>query len=181
MSLKKYQEMLIWPPKNLNRMGNTKNEDIWSANKTSFWNPYSRMEQLEEGFYHKNTNYIGKLVIWNTQQIRTRGIQLTARGANNVWYCRSINTLGITTKNHLIKPTPKSITESTQRANKTKSRQELEQETGKALRITATQIMLTVHETLLKDMENPGIGPQHEQLTRMLNWGEKAENTSTSG
>ena len=76
---------------------------------------------------------------------------------------------------------PKSITESTQRANKTKSRQELEQETGKALRITATQNVLTVHETLLKDMENPGIGPQHEQLTRMLNWGEKAENTSTSG
>ena len=28
---------------------------------------------------------------------------------------------------------PKSITESTQRVNKTKSRQELEQETGKAL------------------------------------------------
>ena len=73
------------------------------------------------------------MVIWNTQKIRTRGIQLTARGANSIGYSRSRDTLGITTINHLIKPMPKSITESTQRANKTKSRQELEQETGKAL------------------------------------------------
>ena len=36
--------------------------------------------------------------------------------------------------------------------------------------ITATQNMLTVHGTSLKDMENPGIGPQHEGLTRLLSW-----------
>jgi hypothetical protein len=30
--------------------------------------------------------------------------------------------------------------------------------------------MLTVHGTSLKDTENPGIGPQHEGLTRMLSW-----------
>ena len=89
------------------------------------------MEQLEEGFYHKNTNYIGEMVIWNTQKIRTRGIQLTARGANSIGYGRSRDTLGITTIIHLIKPMPKSITESTQRTNKTKSRQELEKETVK--------------------------------------------------
>ena len=47
---------------------------------------------------------------------------------------------------------PKYITEYTQRPNKTKSRQELKQETGKALEeqgyldiITATQNTLTVH------------------------------------
>ena len=33
--------------------------------------------------------------------------------------------------------------------------------------------MLTVHGTSLKDLENPGIGPQHEGLTRMLIWGGK--------
>ena len=55
--------------------------------------------------------------------------------------------------NHnLIKPMPKYITEYTQRPNKTKSRQELKQETGKALEeqgyldiITATQNTITVH------------------------------------
>ena len=97
------------------------------------------------------------MVIWNTQKIRTRGIQLTARGANSIGYGRSRDTLGITTIIHLVKPMPKSITESTQRANKTKSRQELEKETGNALeeqeyldKITATQNMLTVHGTSLQ-------------------------------
>ena len=72
----------------------------------------------------------------------------------------------MTTINHLIKPVPKSITESTLRSNEIKSRQELEQETRKVLGeleyhdiITATQNMLTVHGTSLKDIENPGIGP----------------------
>ena len=55
--------------------------------------------------------------------------------------------------------------------------QELEQETGTALGdqeyldiITATQNMLTVYGASLKDIEKPGIGPQHEGLTRMLSW-----------
>ena len=133
------------------------------------------MEQLKEGFYHKNTNYISEMVIWNTQKIRRREIQLTARGANSIGYGSSRDTLGKTTINHLINLMTKSITESTQRVNKTKSRQDLEKETRKALGeqeyldiITATQNMLTVHGTSLKDMENPGIGPQHEGLTRML-------------
>ena len=30
--------------------------------------------------------------------------------------------------------------------------------------------MLTVHGTSLKDLENPGIGPQHEGLTRLISW-----------
>ena len=72
---------------------------------------------------------------------------------------------------------PKSNTESTKRPNETKTLQELEQETGTALGdqeyldiITATQNMLTVYRTSLDDIENPGIGPQHEGLTRMLSW-----------
>ena len=83
---------------------------------------------------------------------------------------------------------PKSITESTLRSNETKSRQELEQETRKALGeqeyhdvLTAIQNMLTVHGTSMKDMENPGIGPQYERLGRMLSWEKKAKNTSTTG
>ena len=56
----------------------------------------------------------------------------------------------------------------------------MEQETGKTLRIeeyqdiiAATQNMLTVHGTSLKDIENQGIGPQHEGLTRILSWEKK--------
>ena len=83
--------------------------------------------------------------------------------------------------NHLIKPISKSITESTLRSNETKSRQELEQGTGKNLGeqeyqdiTSAVQNMLTVHGTSLKDIENPVIGPQHEGLTRMLSWKNKS-------
>ena len=145
-------------------------------------------EWLEEGFYHKNTIYIGEMVIWDTQKIRTRGIQLTARGANSIGYGESRDTLGVTTINHLIKAVPKYITEATKKPNVLKSRQELQQETRKTLSnqeyhdiITATQNMLTVHGTSLKDIENPGIGPQHEGLTRILSWGKRDQNTSTTG
>ena len=120
------------------------------------------------------------MVIWDTQQVRTRGIQLTARGAASIGYGETRDTLGITTIYHLIKTVPKPIKESTKKSNETKSRQNLEQETGKTLRIdeyqdiiTATQNMLIVHGTSLKDIENPGIGPQHEGLTRMLSWEKK--------
>ena len=82
--------------------------------------------------------------------------------------------------NHLIKPISKSITESTLRSNETKSRQELEQGSGRNLGeqeyqdiTSAVQNMLTVHGTSLKDIENPVIGPQHEGLTRMLSWEKK--------
>ena len=33
--------------------------------------------------------------------------------------------------------------------------------------------MLETHRTSLKDLVNPGIGPQLEGLTRMLGWGKK--------
>ena len=63
---------------------------------------------------------------------------------------------------------------------KQKNRQELEQETGKALGeqdyhdiTTAVQNMLIVHGISLKDVENPGVGPQPEGLTRMLSWEKK--------
>ena len=75
---------------------------------------------------------------------------------------------------------PKSITESTKKPNEPKSRQELELETGKVLGnqeyheiIRATQNMLTIHGSSLKDIENPCIGPQHEGLTRLLSWEKK--------
>ena len=138
------------------------------------------MEKLKEGFYHTYPQYMGEMVIWDTQKIRTRGIQLTTRGANSIGYGETRDTLGITTINHLIKPMPKSITEATKKPNSTKSKQALEQQTGKILSnqeyldiITAVQNMLTTHGTCLKDIENPGIGPQLEGLTRMLGWGKK--------
>ena len=59
-----------------------------------------------------------------------------------------------------IKAVPKFITEATKKPNEPKLRQELEQETGKVLGnqeyhdiITATQNMLTIHGTSLKDIK----------------------------
>ena len=47
--------------------------------------------------------------------------------------------------------------------------------------ISAVQNMLEIHRTCLKDIENPGIGPQLEGLTRMLGWEKKDQNTFTTG
>ena len=119
-------------------------------------------------------------MIWGTHKIRTRGEQLTARGVNSIGYGGTRDQLGFTTINHLTKPVPKSITESATKSNETKTRQELEQETGKTVGeqdyqdiTTAVQNMLIIHGTSIKDVENPGIGPQHEGLTRMLSWEKK--------
>ena len=58
--------------------------------------------------------------IWETQKKRTRGEQLIARGINSIGYGRSRDQLGVTTINHIIKPVPKYITESTHKSNETK-------------------------------------------------------------
>ena len=79
------------------------------------------MEKLEERFYHTYPQYMGEMVIWNTQKIRTRGIQLTARGATSIGYGETRDTLGITTINHLIIPAAKSITEATKKSNSIKT------------------------------------------------------------
>ena len=128
------------------------------------------------------------MVIWNTQKVRTRGIQLRARGVNSIGYGESRDELGITTINHLIKSVPKPINEDTKKANITKTKEDLEQQSGKTLNnqeyqdiIQAVQNMLETHRTSLKDLVNPGIGPQLEGLTRMLGWEKRDQNTSTTG
>ena len=47
--------------------------------------------------------------------------------------------------------------------------------------IQSIQNMLATPGTSLKDITNPGIGPQLEGLTRMLGWEKKVQNTSTPG
>ena len=39
--------------------------------------------------------------------------------------------------------------------------------------IQSVKNMLETHRTILKDITNPGIGPQPEGLTRMLGWEKK--------
>ena len=93
-----------WGTKKMRKYG------LWIKNK--FWKSiFTGIENLEGGFYHINSKYIGEMVIWNTRRIRLRGIQLTARWANSIGYGKTRDSLGITTINHLIKPVPKSITE----------------------------------------------------------------------
>ena len=81
--------------------------------KNKFWKTiFTGIEKLEEGFYHKNTDHLGEMVIWATQHVRSRGTQLTARGANSIRYGKTRDTLGITTVYHIIKAVPKPVDES---------------------------------------------------------------------
>ena len=100
-------DVSLTPIKIITGWGTQKMRKYGMQLKNKFWKSiFTGIEQLEEGFYHKNNIYMGEMVIWDTQQIRTREIQLTARGANSIGYGRSRDTLRITTINHLIKPVP---------------------------------------------------------------------------
>ena len=68
-------------------MGNTKKRKFMLQLKNNFWKAiFIGVENLEKGFEHINPQYMGEMVIWDTQKIRTRRIQLTARGANSIGY-----------------------------------------------------------------------------------------------
>ena len=122
----------LTPIKILTGWGTQKMRKFGLQLKNKFWKSiFTGIEKLEEGFYHKNTAHLGEMVIWGTQQVRTRGIQLTARGAASIGYGETRDTLGITTVYHIRKAVPKPKKESTKKANESKSRHNLEQETGK--------------------------------------------------
>ena len=77
------------------------------------------MEDLEEGLYIWLI-YMDEIVIWNTQKIRTRGIQLNASGVNSIGYGESRDETGMTTINRLIIPAPKPINEGTKKSTPNK-------------------------------------------------------------
>ena len=64
-----------------------------------------------------NPQYLGEMVIWGTQNIRTGGRQLRAGGINSIAYGRNRDETGITTINHLIIPVGKSIDTDTRESN----------------------------------------------------------------
>ena len=121
------------------------------------------------------------MVIWGTQNIRTGGRQLRAGGINSIAYGRNRDETGITTINHLIIPVGKSIdTRDTRESNRIKTKAELQVQTGKDINdqeyqeiIRAVQHNLQTKGTSLKNLPNPGDGPQLEGLTRMLGWEKK--------
>ena len=52
--------------------------------KNKFWKAIFRgIEELEDGFYYANPQYLGETVIWGTQNIRTDGRQLKAGGISS--------------------------------------------------------------------------------------------------
>ena len=78
--------------------------------KNKFWKTvFTGIENLEEGFYYANPQYLGEMVIWGTQKIRTDGRQLKAGGINSIAYGRTRDETGITTINHLITHVEKPI------------------------------------------------------------------------
>ena len=170
-------------------MGDRKNENLWIETKNKFWKTiFTGVENMETGFYYTYPQYLGEMVIWNTQGVRTRGVQLQAKGANSIGYGENRDELGITTINQIILAMPKPINEETKKSNIIKTKNHLETQTKKVLSnqeyndiIQSIQNMLATHGTSLKDITNPGIGPQLEGLTRMLGWEKKDQNTSTPG
>ena len=133
---------------------------------------------MEEGFYYTYPQYLGEMIIWNTQGIRTRGLQLQAKSVNSIVYGENRDDLGITTINQIILAMPKPIKEETKKIKHNKDKKnKLEIQTKKMLSnqeyndiIQSIQNMLATHGTTLKKIKNPGIGPQLEGLTRMLGW-----------
>ena len=88
---------------------------------------------MEVGFYYTYPQHLGEMIIWNTQGIRTRGLQLQAKGVNSIGQGESKDDLGITTINHLLLATPKPIGEESKKSNAIKTKTQLEQETKKIL------------------------------------------------
>ena len=116
-------DVSLTPTKILTGWGTQKIRTYGLRLKNKFWKTIlTGVEELEEGFYYTYLQYMGEMVIWNTQKVRSRGIQLTARGANSIGYGESRDELGITTINQLIIPVPKPINEDTKKANKTKTK-----------------------------------------------------------
>ena len=146
-----------------------------------FWKAvFTGIKDLEKGFYYANPQYLGETVIWSTQDIRTDGRQLRAGGINIIAYGRTRDETGITTINHLITHVEKPIDTDTRESNRIKTKAELQIQTGKAITdneyqeiIRAVQHYLQTKGTNLKNLPNPGVGPTHEGLTRMLGWEKK--------
>ena len=182
-------DISLTPTKILTGWGTEKMRTNGLKLKNNFWKTiFSNIENMEAGFYYTYPQHLGEMVIWNTQGIRTRGLQLQAIGANSIGQGESKDELGITTINHLLIATPKPINEENKKSNEVKTKTHLERETKKTLSnqeysdlIQSVQDMLATHGTSLKKITNPGIGPQLEGLTRMLGWEKKAPNTSTPG
>ena len=90
---------------------------------------FTTIEPLEDGFYYNNKSHIGEMVIWNNQKIRIRGEPLKAKRISSIAYGDTKDTAQITVVYHLMKQ------ETTNRKtrNTVKTRQQLENETGKNL------------------------------------------------
>ena len=182
-------DISLTPTKILTGWGTEKMRTNGLRLKNNFWKTiFSNIETMESGFYSTYPQYLGEMIIWNTQGIRTRGLQLQAKSVNSIGYGENRDDLGITTINQIIVAMPKPINEETKKSNIIKTKNHLETQTKKVLSnqeyndiIQSIQNMLATHGTSLKDITNPGIGPQLEGLTRMLGWGKKGSKTSTPG
>ena len=174
-------DLNLTPTKVVTSWGTEKMRTIGLKLKNKFWKTiFTGIEDLEEGFYYRNPHYLGEIVIWSTQNIRIDGRQLRAGGINSIAYGNTRDETGITTINHLIVPSKKPIDTETREPNRIKTKEELQIQTGKAMTeneyqdiIRAVQYYLQTKGTSLKRIPNPGIGPTHEGLTRMLGWKKK--------
>ena len=157
-------DLSLTPTKILTSWGTEKMRTLGLRLKNKFWKAvFSGIEDLEEGFYYANPQYLGEMVIWGTQNIRTDGRQLKAGGINSIAYGRTRDETEITTINHLITHVEKPIDTDTRESNRIKTKAELQIQTGKAITENEYQdIIRAVHHylqtkgTSLKSLPNPG-------------------------
>ena len=65
-------DLSLTPTKILTSWGTEKMRTAGLRLKNKFWKAiFTGLEELEEGFYYTNPQYVGEMVIWGTQNIRT--------------------------------------------------------------------------------------------------------------
>ena len=146
-------DLSLTPTKILTSWGTEKMRTLGLRLKNKFWKAvFTGIEDLEEGFYYVNPQYLGETVIWSTQDIRTDGRQLRAGGINSIAYGITRDETGITTINHLITPVEKPIDYGTRESNRIKTKAELQIQTGKAINDNEYQEIIRAVEELSPNM-----------------------------
>ena len=132
--IKLSEDLSPTPTKIITSWGTAKMRTIGLKKKNKFWKAvFTGIKELEDGFYYTHPQYLGEMVIWGTQNIRTGGMQLNAGGIHSIANGRNRDETGITTINHLINPVGKSIYTDTQESNKIKTKAQIQAQTGKEL------------------------------------------------
>ena len=79
------EDVDITPERMITTWGTPKNRQIGQKLKRYFWKSVLMgIKQLEGGIYYNNKEYLGEMVIWNSQKIRAREELLKATKVTSI-------------------------------------------------------------------------------------------------